>query len=1093
MGPFFIPLTLSRMRCALLALGMLSCVDATAQTSAAIAWGRMDEACPSFLHAAREVVIYREAGDEFVDVGGVAFPRASKVAREKRIFHFEAPAFSAEQWSFRISTERCEAVGLTRGARALSAEESKSFREKLARLRAADASLATMEAAVVAQDRAGALAAARVACDERRTALGASHALVASCELEQVQRSLFSGLYQEALSLAQHAHSSFAALPPGARGLDALAARNGQAQAFFFLSRPAEMYEAAKEAFEGRLRLLGALHADTLLSEGGVAIALQRLGRLDESLPIYEEVMRRQVEREGDSGTDAIRAKVNLSGALQESGDWDRVATLQSEVYQARRAKLGEADVATLGSLHDLGSALWDAGRATEALVLTEQALPRFLAHLGEGHVQTLRIKTLLGSIYQGLGRDEEALPLFREVYAARRKSLGDAHWNTALAATNLAATLLNLERPQDALALAQDALGRMPSGAARVLATERNLQHLKASALLRTGEPRKALETLETELSARALSADEVRKATPAQLADTLVWAHARSETGAAAEALEAIRTVHRGSAERFGPDHFFTLEATAQLADLLARGGQIDAALALLAQYVDRNERRMREGISASAVNRGSLALRVRERPYTAGYRTYIRLLAARDPVRALEIAELTKARSLAETIARPADDATPLQVARIRYARAEERVAASETGSPQYLRAVADRSKAEDDLRKVRGPRARASQAGDVRDSLRRTLPPGTVLIHFVVSGDRVVAITANSSAQVRARDLGTIAGLADSVEAFRRVLTSPAPATERLWSLPDGRIRWSLSQPHGSTRVVDLERVGRELSRRLLDPLAADLGKTRNWIICPDGPLAFLPFEALSLGRQSVLEARSVRYAPSLTSLAVMPATVSTAAAQQFLGIGVSRFLGAAGTWRDLPEAQAEVQAIGQLFPAPQRRLLQGSSASEASIRALASSGELRRFRYIHFATHAFLSARGSSLSGVVLSGSDTDKEDGVITAAEWPTYRLSSDLVVLSACDTGLGQPVAGEGVVGLPYALLSAGSRGVVLTLWSVPDSSAADFMPRFYKRLLAGKPAAEALRETKLEFARSKGPWSSPRHWAPYVLYGAT
>jgi CHAT domain-containing protein len=288
-----------------------------------------------------------------------------------------------------------------------------------------------------------------------------------------------------------------------------------------------------------------------------------------------------------------------------------------------------------------------------------------------------------------------------------------------------------------------------------------------------------------------------------------------------------------------------------------------------------------------------------------------------------------------------------------------------------------------------------------------------------------------------------------------------------------------------------RVRNLGDIGRRLSARLLDPIAPQLAAARAWTISPDGPIAFLPFESLLFAGREVNETRSVSYAASLASIAAMPARVTTGARSDFLGVGINRFAGDSARWVELPRAEREVEAIAALFPVS--RTLLGAQATESSLRQLADSGELRRFRLVHFATHAYLSQRGATVSGIVLADTKPGTSEGIITAAEWPTYRVQSDLVVLSACDTGLGNLVAGEGVVGLPTAILAAGSRAVILTLWSVADESAADFMPRFYKRLKAGKSPAEALRETKLEFARSKGPWSSPRHWAPYVLYGAS
>lgn len=1097
MGVPFIPLARTAehrsvtARACLLVLAMPAA--SLAQQSAPLEWTRIDDACPAYLRAASAVIVEAEPPAEMLRIGGVRFDRRGTMEREGARIEFEAPPFSRASWSLRLTTSHCTAIGRTAEAQPMSPDAAAEARERAARLQRADELLAEMRAAAEKEDPPRAAAAARSACEERRAALGPDHSLVATCLLQLGTRALFADQHAEAFEVARKAHAVFARIRPGERSLEALEARNLEAQALFYLSRPAEMHAAAREAYEGRKRILGAAHADTILSHGLVAIALRRLGRLEEAIPIYEEVARLREETQGPAAIDTLRAKSNLSAALQERGDWDRVVTLQGQVYSARRASQGESHPTTLVSTHDYASALWDAGRAAEALALAERSLPLFPERFGEDHLQTLRIKTLLGTIYSGIGRDDEAVPLLREVYAARRRSLGDAHRNTALAARNLAEALMNLDRADEGLALIEAALARLPSGAQRDRATELEVHQVRAYALLRLGQPAKALETFERELDTRAMNVAQVRTATPDQLANAAGWAQAYFELGRHDLAIPTAEALYLGSRERFGAEHALTLQAMATLASMYSDAGNIEAALPLLSEFVERSEHRLQEGISASSLNRGRLLHSVQERPHVAGYRTYARLLADRDPVKALEIAELTKARSLAETLVRSAADEPRLQDARMRFARAEERVAASDVGSSPYLYAVAERSRAEDELRKAMPQRLRRSFAIDVRDSLRSALAPGAAFVSYVVSGDRVLAIASTGAGRVRAKDLGPIPGLADQVEAFRRVLTSPAPASERLWSLPDGSVRWSLSRPAGATRLADTERVGRELSRRLLEPLAAELGTARTWIVSPDGPLAFLPFEALRLGREAVLESRTIRYAPSLASLAAMPAIVASAPRRDFLGIGVSRFRGGSMPWSDLPRAEAEVGAIGQMFGEAQKRVLVGAAASESALRELDVSGELRRYRFIHLATHAFLSAKGASLSGVVLSGGEEGKNDGVVTAAEWPTYRLGSDLVVLSACDTGLGRPVAGEGIVGLPHAMLLAGSRAVLLTLWSVPDASAAEFMPKFYRRMVSGKNPAEALRETKLEFARSRGPWSSPRHWAPYVLYGAS
>ena len=126
-----------------------------------------------------------------------------------------------------------------------------------------------------------------------------------------------------------------------------------------------------------------------------------------------------------------------------------------------------------------------------------------------------------------------------------------------------------------------------------------------------------------------------------------------------------------------------------------------------------------------------------------------------------------------------------------------------------------------------------------------------------------------------------------------------------------------------------------------------------------------------------------------------------------------------------------------------------------------------------------------------LSAIVLRQPGSERNDGYVTASEWAGYNLNADLVVLSACETGLGKHVAGEGIMGLPYALFVAGSRNTLLSIWKVPDASAAEFMIRFFRRVRAGASKSVALAQTKREFL-SNPRYRDPVHWAGFVLYGS-
>jgi CHAT domain-containing protein len=192
------------------------------------------------------------------------------------------------------------------------------------------------------------------------------------------------------------------------------------------------------------------------------------------------------------------------------------------------------------------------------------------------------------------------------------------------------------------------------------------------------------------------------------------------------------------------------------------------------------------------------------------------------------------------------------------------------------------------------------------------------------------------------------------------------------------------------------------------------------------------------------------------------------------------------------WAPLPGSLAEVEGVAALFGAD-AVVLKDDQASEGAFRALAADGGLRRFQRLLFSTHGYLSPDEPSLSAIVLSqDAPTPGADGYLTAAELAGFDLASDVVVLSACETGRGRIVEGEGVIGLPYALFVAGNRDTVLSLWPVADESTARLMQRYFERLADGDDPVAALADSKRELRRAERKrWAAPMHWAPFVLYG--
>jgi CHAT domain-containing protein len=157
------------------------------------------------------------------------------------------------------------------------------------------------------------------------------------------------------------------------------------------------------------------------------------------------------------------------------------------------------------------------------------------------------------------------------------------------------------------------------------------------------------------------------------------------------------------------------------------------------------------------------------------------------------------------------------------------------------------------------------------------------------------------------------------------------------------------------------------------------------------------------------------------------------------------------------------------------------------------RAIATSGELSKYRYVHFATHGYLDTARAGLSAIVLSLYDENgkPQDGFLRAHDIYNLKLPAELVVLSACETGLGKDVRGEGLEGLTRGFMYAGARRVVVSLWNVNDRATATLMQRLYAGLLrTNKTPAAALRAAQIEMLRS-GQWQAPDYWAAFVMQG--
>jgi CHAT domain-containing protein/Tfp pilus assembly protein PilF len=358
-------------------------------------------------------------------------------------------------------------------------------------------------------------------------------------------------------------------------------------------------------------------------------------------------------------------------------------------------------------------------------------------------------------------------------------------------------------------------------------------------------------------------------------------------------------------------------------------------------------------------------------------------------------------------------------------------------------------------------------------------------GSALLEYVVTDDHtyLFAITraeGKPEAELRVYTLPIKrADLAQQAESFRQLLAG---------------------------RDLDFHAAARQLYRLLLRPARAQIAAKTNLIIVPDDKLWELPFQALvTEGGRYLIETSAVSYAPSLTVLREMRARQNKrrddAASLALLALGNpaigqetierTKLTLRDGDLAPLPLAEEEVKALGRLYGAARSKIYIGSQAREDRVKTEAPQAGV-----LHFATHGILNDASPMYSHLLLARGDKN-EDGLLEAWELMELDLQADLAVLSACETARGRLGAGEGVIGLSWAMFVAGVPATLVSQWKVGSAGTRDLMLNFHQQLQepttaarAGAARAEALRQAARKLM--KNPLTShPFYWAGFVLVG--
>ena len=844
-----------------------------------------------------------------------------------------------------------------------------------------------------------------------------------------------------------------------------------------------------------------------------------RSGRSAEAIRDTQAALAAIEARSGKTDASYLTALRTLAQYLALSGRYAEALDAATEAESTARAVYGEASDQRFATIVALVRAYGALGRAEDTRNLLISVLPLAREKLGIDSPVYADLVLYLSNAADDLQLHDEASGAAEFAYRQTEKRLGPNNQATVSALVNVASMNASQGRLDDAEKFFLDAYRRLPQSSGARYEQIPTIEVNLAALYLERGALDKAGPFVEAGVErARQYWGDH----DPRTLRVSTSKGEWLRRTGDPRAAIVVLEEVQARQQERGGTLRLDRIATLSQLAAAHQAAGDAGATATRLEELVALAESQ-RSGVRSDSANRQRLLAR-----WVADYK---RLAAARLEqgrlADAFALAELSKGRTLldqlSERSARIAgelttDERRALEAAEADVAGLEDRLAALAPGaaeSTELVPALAERRAALGKLKQAlfeRHPRYADLTRVDVIDAdrARALLGPAELAISYLVVDDTLMLFVLTRD-RMSATTLPITAHDRTLIDALAQFAAKPSPDVgERLWRLQDGSVQRSLAQPDPRATRIAFADLRAHVGSLLLGPIRGPLAKARRVLILPDSVLTTLPFELLTLDGSQLVSRRDVHYAQSMSVYARIvqrggrsrPAADRTLLAfgaphfgtpaptpsNQPWAAPATRYRSAGVSWSPLPAAEREVRSIASLFPSA--RIFLGNEASEERLMDLNASGELERYRYIHFATHAFFSSDRPQLSAIVLRQPGSAQADGFVTVAELPRYRLQSDLVVLSACETAAGKIVDGEGVMGFAYGLLIAGNSSTVAALWKVPDDSTAAFMKRFFVGIREGASRSAALARAKRATQRDPQ-YAAPIHWAGFVLYG--
>ncbi|MBO0719360.1 MAG: tetratricopeptide repeat protein [Blastocatellia bacterium] len=925
---------------------------------------------------------------------------------------------------------------------------------------------------------------------------------------------------------------------------------NGLAILYYYQGKYREAEALYKRALEIYEKALGKDHPDTAECLNDLALNYEKQGKYAEAEPLFKRALEIIEKARGEDHPSTVDTLNNLAGLYYYLGKYAEAEPLYKRALAICEKSLGKDHPLTATSLNNLAFFYKDQWKYVEAEPLFKRALDIFEKTLGKDHPDTAASLDNLAMVYYKQGKYAEAEPLFKRDLDISEKALGKDHPDTAICLNNMAGLYERQGKYEEAerfyrraLDIDEKALGKdHPETATGLdnlaLNYEKQGKYAEAESLFK-----RALD-----IDENALGKDHLFTATSL---NNLAGFY--ENQGKYAEAEPLSQRALAIWEKKLGKDHPLTALSLNNLATLYTAKGDLGQAVKFQARAVAASELNLarnlvigseREKLAYLAalpeLTDQTISLHLRSAPADPVARNLAATMILQRKGRVLDATSqnLNALRSRFNAEDQALLDRlieTRSQIARL-VLRGQQQMTVERYRS--RIKELEDQAEKDETEISQRSSEFRVQYLPVTLEDVRAAIPPpDSALIEFAAyrpfnaratKGEkaygppRYVAYILRRVGEIEWKELGDAKRIDQEIAVLRKALRDPAR--------------------------LDFKRLARGVDAQVFRPLRPLLGGVRRLLISPDGALNLIPFEALvdEQGRYAV-ERYSISYLTSGRDLLRMQVARESkdgpllVAAPDFGRRSQVVALRSGKQEKDAEELEVKEEATRSALEDIYFKPLPGAAAEGEALRALlpnatlltrrhatkAALNQVRGPRLLHIATHGFFledqqlnatDRRGYQLlrdsparfldqveereerienpllrSGLVLAGANEHREEdnGILTALEVTGLNLwGTKLVVLSACDTGVGEVKNGDGVYGLRRALVLAGAETQLMSLWAVSDKATRELMVSYYRRLLKGEGRGEALRQVKLEMLK-RADRRHPFYWASFIQSG--